>query len=142
MIIIVEFQLYVRNFIGLAVSREWRVFHVDDMWTSTRGGGVKLMWTVGRGSKIPILLWTSWMDDPLLLQWTIEEQFSKTHSVHFLSFLSYQCHAIPYNISIIYNYKECKNSLKTWNKWKNSLQFLLRRHIFRLLMHPKSLLKY
>jgi len=34
MIIIIEFQLYV-----LAVLRECCVFLVDDMWTSTRGGG-------------------------------------------------------------------------------------------------------
>jgi len=39
MIIIVEFQLYARKVIALAVSREWCVFHVDDMWTSTRGWG-------------------------------------------------------------------------------------------------------
>ena len=33
----------------LAVLRGLRVFHVDDMWTSTRGG-VRLMWThVNRG---------------------------------------------------------------------------------------------
>jgi len=44
-IIIVQFQLYVRKVIVLAVSRELYVFHVDNMWTSTRGWGVCIMGT-------------------------------------------------------------------------------------------------
>jgi len=40
--------------IVLAVSRDWRVFHVDGMWTSTRGSG-----SCGRGVKNLIFLWTS-----------------------------------------------------------------------------------
>ena len=41
----VEFQLQVWKVIVLAVSRERCVFHVDRMWTSTKGEGVRLMWT-------------------------------------------------------------------------------------------------
>jgi len=53
MIIIVEFQLYARKVIIPAVSREWCVFHVDNMWTSTRGlvscghGGSKTRFSCG-----------------------------------------------------------------------------------------------
>jgi len=43
MIIIVEFQLKAWRVSALAVSREWCVFLVHDMWTSTR-------WQGGRGS--------------------------------------------------------------------------------------------
>ena len=42
MLIIVEFQLYARKVIVLAVSRERCVFHVDRMWTSTRGVGLMM----------------------------------------------------------------------------------------------------
>jgi len=44
MIIIVEFQLYARKVIVLAVSRKWCVFHVNDMWTE----GVKTGFSCGR----------------------------------------------------------------------------------------------
>ena len=52
---IVEFQLYVRKFIVLAVSREQCIFHVDRLWTSKWWEGVWLRWTHvarGRGAKI------------------------------------------------------------------------------------------
>jgi len=42
-----------RKVIVLAVSREWRVFHVDRVWMSTRGRGSSpcgRIWT-GRGVK-------------------------------------------------------------------------------------------
>lgn len=39
----------------LAVSREQRIFHVDVMWTSTKGKGVSLVWT-GRGQKPDLLV--------------------------------------------------------------------------------------
>jgi len=47
MIIVVEFQLYAKTVIVLAV------FHVD-MWTSTKGGLISYgpIWTRGMGSKI------------------------------------------------------------------------------------------
>src|SRR6218665_4028087 len=35
----------------LAISRERCVFHVDRVWTSTMGEGVRPMWTEGRGVK-------------------------------------------------------------------------------------------
>jgi len=43
----VEFQLYVRKVIVQTLPREWCLFNVDGMWTSTMGG-VSLMWTGGR----------------------------------------------------------------------------------------------
>jgi len=45
----------VQYVIVLAVSRQRCVFHVDCVWTSTRGGrGVRPMWThVDRGSQKP-----------------------------------------------------------------------------------------
>src|SRR6218665_3578623 len=55
--LLVAFQLSVRKVIALAVSRERCVFHVDRMWTSTRGrgsGSCGRMWTGGGGVKNPI----------------------------------------------------------------------------------------
>src|SRR6218665_1881791 len=49
--------------IVLAISRERCVFHVDRVWTSTRGGSGPC--GQGRGGKNQIFLWTSLMDDPL-----------------------------------------------------------------------------
>ena len=45
----------------LAISRERCVFHVDRMWTSTRGGGPAHVDACGqgRGGQKPDFLWTS-----------------------------------------------------------------------------------
>jgi len=59
MIIIVKFQIYARYFIVLAVSREWCVFHDDDMWTSTRGRVGLISRGQEEGVKNRISLWTS-----------------------------------------------------------------------------------
>jgi len=53
-----EFQLFFRNIIVLAVSRERCVFHVDRMWPSIRGGGAANV-DRGEGLKNLISLWTS-----------------------------------------------------------------------------------
>src|SRR6218665_1390428 len=48
----------------LAVSRERCLFHVDRMWTSTKGrgsGSCGRMWTEGRGVKTPIFCGLKWM---------------------------------------------------------------------------------
>jgi len=59
MIIIIEFQLYAWKVIVRAVSREWCVFLVDNIWTSTRGGWEEGQSHVDRGVKTRIFLWTS-----------------------------------------------------------------------------------
>src|SRR6218665_3752763 len=45
--------------IVLAISRERCVFHVDRVWTSTRGRGCRPMWTEGRVGQKGVFLWTS-----------------------------------------------------------------------------------
>jgi len=57
MIIIVEFQLYDRMIIVLAVGKELCVFQIDGMWTQGEGSNSRgRMYTVGDRSKTLIFL--------------------------------------------------------------------------------------